>query len=86
MELVTAVGGILMGGMMKIKTIISQHRRDFEAIYECEHCGVTKGGSGYDDAYFHRHVIPDMICESCKRKAGDNYRPLAPKYAEGVVV
>lgn len=24
---------------MKIKKILSQNRRDFRAIYECEHCG-----------------------------------------------
>lgn len=24
---------------MKIKEIISQNRRDFTAIYQCEHCG-----------------------------------------------
>ena len=38
---------------MKIKEIIYQHRRDFEAIYECEHCGNTVKEGGYDDANFH---------------------------------
>jgi len=71
---------------MKIKTIISQMRRDFRAIYECEHCGVTENGSGYDDRYFHTKVIPKMTCKSCGKKADDNYRPLMPKYDDGVQV
>lgn len=45
---------------MKIKNIVSQYRRDFQAIYECEHCGHTKEGSGYDDENFHQNVIPKM--------------------------
>lgn len=69
---------------MKIKSITSQHRRDFEAIYECEHCGTTKKGGGYDDAFFHQNVIPSMKCEKCDKTAADNYRPLATKYVEGV--
>ena len=43
---------------MHIKKIVSQNRRDFIAIYECEHCGHTSEGSGYDDAHFHKNVIP----------------------------
>lgn len=31
---------------MKIKKITSQHRRDFQAIYVCEHCGDEHTGSG----------------------------------------
>lgn len=34
---------------MKIKKITSQIRRDFTAIYECEHCGNTETRDGYDD-------------------------------------
>lgn len=68
---------------MKIKTIISQHRRDFMADYECEHCGTVKRMSGYDDDNFHRNVIPKMQCESCGLTADRNYRPLATKYPEG---
>ena len=45
---------------MKIKTIKSQSRRDFQAIYECEHCGATHEGYGYDDANFHNNVI--LLC------------------------
>ena len=71
---------------MKIKTILDQYRRDFVAIYECEHCGDTEKRSGYDDQYFHDKVIPEMACKKCGKRAGKDYRPLAPKFDEGVVV
>ena len=71
---------------MQIKKIISQHRRDFTAIYECEHCGETKEGSGYDDAYFHQEVIPAMVCGKCGKKADKNYKALRTKYPEGFQV
>jgi transcription elongation factor Elf1 len=65
---------------MKIKTIKQQHRRDFIAVYECEHCGKEYTSSGYDDSYFHSHVIPKMKCKNCGLTAGDSYRALNPKY------
>ena len=68
---------------MRIREIISQHRRDFTAMYECEHCGYTKKGSGYDDANFHNNVVPNMVCPECGKKASENYRPLTTKYPEG---
>ena len=68
---------------MKIKKIISQCRRDFRAIYECEHCEDTQEDSGYDDANFHQNVIPNMECEKCGKKASNNYRALTTKYPEG---
>jgi len=68
---------------MKIKEIISQHRRDFTAIYECEHCGHTITGGGYDDANFHQNVIPKMTCTKCGKGKAENYRPLTTKYPEG---
>jgi len=71
---------------MKIKTIKSQHRRDFTAIYECEHCGYTNVASGYDDSYFHQHVIPQMECHKCGKKSDENYRPLTTKYPDDVQV
>ncbi len=71
---------------MKIKKIVSQHRRDFRAIYECEHCGDTHEGSGYDDAHFHNSVIPAMKCEACQKVAPEEYRPLAPKYSADTVI
>lgn len=71
---------------MKIKKILSQNRRDFQAIYECEHCGNEKNGYGYDDSNFHRNVIPTMKCDVCGKIADENYRPLTTKYEEGVQV
>lgn len=71
---------------MKIKKIISQHRRDFVAIYECEHCGAERKGSGYDDTNFHVNVIPTMKCEKCGLEADESYRPLTTKYPDGMQV
>jgi len=71
---------------MKIRTIKSQNRRDFVAIYECENCKCEVEGYGYDDANFHQNVIPQMKCGSCGKTTGDNYRPLTTKYPEGMVV
>lgn len=56
---------------MKIKRVLSQHRRDFTAIYECEGCGATIEGRGYDDRNFHDNVIPKMKCESCGKSRND---------------
>ena len=71
---------------MKIKKILSQHRRDFTAIYECEHCGLEKKEYGYDDNNFHANVIPKMECGGCGKCASDDYRALTTKYAEHQVV
>jgi len=71
---------------MKIKEIISQSRRDFTAIYICEHCEHEEESDGYDDAYFHQTVIPDMKCKKCGKTAPENYRPLATKYPSYQVV
>ena len=71
---------------MKIKEIKSQSRRDFTAIYECEHCGSAHEGNGYDDAYFHMSVIPAMKCKACGKTAGENYRPLTTKYPDYVTI
>jgi predicted RNA-binding Zn-ribbon protein involved in translation (DUF1610 family) len=69
---------------MRIKRIINQMRRDFNAEYECEHCGAVEMGHGYDDQYFHSQVIPNKECKSCGKKAAEDYRPLTTKYPEGV--
>lgn len=71
---------------MKIKEIKSQTRRDFIAIYVCEHCGNEKEGSGYDDTNFHQNVIPNMECTECGKKAPENYRALTTKYPDGMVI
>lgn len=59
---------------MKIKTITSEHRNDFSAIMECEHCAATrKNRSGYHDGNYHDNVIPAMHCRKCgKNRAGDS--------------
>lgn len=67
---------------MKIKKILSQNRRDFTAIYVCEHGQHEKEGSGYDDSYFHKEVIPGMVCESCQEKSGKDYVPKETKYPD----
>ena len=71
---------------MKIKKITSQHRRDFCAVYVCEHCGHEINSTGYDDAYFHSNVIPKMTCKKCGKGKSDDYRPLTTKYPEGMHV
>lgn len=71
---------------MHIKKITNQYRRDFRAIYECEHCDHTVKGVGYDDAYFHEKVVPAKECPRCGETASSSYRPLSPKYPEGVQV
>lgn len=71
---------------MKIKEVTSQYRRDFTAIYICEHCGNVVALGGYDDEYFHTEVIPDMICKKCGKRAKDTYVPRATKYPEGMTV
>jgi len=71
---------------MRILKIEDQIRRDFWAIYECEHCGHTKRGSGYDDDNFHRNIIPSMKCEKCGKTASEDYRPMGTKFAETEVI
>lgn len=71
---------------MKIKEIISQSRRDFRAIYVCEHCGYEKESNGYDDRNFHTFVILKMECDRCGKIAPNSYRPLATKYADNVII
>ena len=71
---------------MKIKEITSQCRRDFTAIYECEHCGFTFKGVGYDDDNFHQNVISKMKCSQCGKTASENYRPLKTKYKSWEII
>jgi len=64
-----------------------QDRRDFEADMICEHCKhIQKDVGGYDDAYFHKNVIPNMKCSQCGKKASDDYRPMGTKYAAHEIV
>ena len=68
---------------MKIKETLSQYRRDFIAIYVCEHSGYEHELDGYDEENFHRNVIPNMMIKRIEEQANENYRPLATKYPEG---
>ena len=46
---------------------------------ECEHCGYSHEGSGYDDANFHYNVIPNMKCKECgKTGTGPSSDPIIP--------
>lgn len=71
---------------MKIQKINWQNRRDFEAVYECEHCGHTETRDGYDDDYFHNIVIPNMECPQCHKKASAEYQPRETKYGANEIV
>ena len=56
---------------MRIKEITYQNRRDFQAIYECEHCGYAEKSDGYDDSNFHNNIIPNMKCKNCGKSSGE---------------
>jgi len=71
---------------VKIKQFLSQHRRDFKAIYVCEHCGNEDEGWGYDDSNFHQNVIPNMVCKKCNKKAPEDYRALSTKYPDSMTI
>lgn len=61
---------------MRIREKLRQYRRDFMAVFECEHCGHTHEQHGYDDSYFHNHVVPGMTCPQCGKSAGADYKPM----------
>lgn len=71
---------------MKIKKITNRNRRDFTALYVCEHCGWENTRGGYDDTYFHHNVIPDMKCGDCGKKTGENYIPCETRYPDSFVI
>jgi len=57
---------------MKIKKMISQHRRDFRAIIQCEGCGNEENlDNGYDDRYYHDEVLPNMKCKKCSKSRNE---------------
>lgn len=57
---------------MKIKAYLDQHRNDFTATLECEHCGhTTKLTTGYHDDNYHYKVIPAIKCEKCGKSRND---------------
>jgi ribosomal protein L37AE/L43A len=68
---------------MRIKEVTDRNRRDFTAIYECEHCQAEITRGGYDDGYFHKQVIPKMKCEKCGKTADEYYKPMVTRYPDG---
>ena len=57
---------------MRIKKILSQHRRDFTAILKCEGCGHEGNlNTGYDDRNYHDNVIPKLKCPKCGKSRED---------------
>jgi ribosomal protein L37AE/L43A len=75
--------------VVKIKKKLSQHRRDFTAIYVCEGCGTEVESSGYDDENFHNNVIPALKCVVCNRtsaECGATYEPMKPEYPDGYLI
>ena len=51
---------------MQIRQILNQHRNDFSAIMQCEHCSHEwKNQYGYDDRNYYENVIPHMHCQKC---------------------
>ena len=70
---------------MRIQKIIHRHRREFTAIYECEHCSHSYEGLGCDNDFFHRSVIPNLECDSCGKKAKEDH-PMGTKYEAFEVV
>ena len=73
---------------MFIKRILTQHRRDFSALMECEHCGADHELlTGYDDRYYHDNVIPEIKCHQCgKDSGGVPYRPKETRYPDNYQV
>lgn len=67
---------------MKIEKFTYQNRRDFKAIFVCEHCGFKKEEWGYDDSNFHHNILPTWPCPQCGKKVGDDYRPLETRYPD----
>lgn len=66
---------------MRLISRSSQSRRDFHGTYECEHCGFSYDGSGYDDANFHNNVIPNMKCKECgKTGTGPSSSTIIPAH------
>ena len=75
---------------MRIKNIVTQHRRDYTALMECEFCGHQEmDNGGYDDRNYHDNVIPNFKCGKCKEstmsKGGEvTYTPT--KYPDGMQI
>lgn len=71
---------------MHIKKKLSQSRRDFRAVFQCEHCDHEVEGPGYDDTHFHRSVIPGRKCPECGRTADAMTPKTSPDVPTHVVI
>ena len=71
---------------MRIKEITYQSRRDFKAKFICPHCGYEEEKWGYDDAYFHQNIIPDIKCPKCGKTENSDYVPRQTKYPENMEI
>ena len=61
---------------MEIKTYTFEHRNDFKAILECEHCGHEQPlNNGYNDDFYFEHVLPKIACKSCGRSTNEAHDP-----------
>lgn len=56
---------------MKIEKYTYRNRNDFKAIFKCEACGAEDEAWGYDEAYYHKHILPDAKCEECGKSSKD---------------
>lgn len=67
--------------------MLSQHRRDFTAEMTCESCNHKQiDNSGYDDAFYHQNVIPNIKCKKCGETTITLGKPIEQtqtKYPEG---
>lgn len=74
---------------MKIIKMVSQYRRDFRAVVECENCGYQKEIRGYDDRNYHDNVLPGRPCSKCGKSRNDLgivHEPTPTKYQPWEVV
>ena len=74
---------------MKLIKRVSQVRRDFRGLYQCEGCGREVILSGCDDRYYHDEVEPALLCPDCgesTRSLGIVPDVILTRYAEGQVV
>jgi hypothetical protein len=63
---------------MKIINYTSEHRNDFSAKIQCEHCDhVQDLRYGYHDDNYHNRVLPAITCKAC----GKNRAGVAPQVA-----
>lgn len=51
---------------MIVARVTSSSGNNFSAVLGCEHCGKYANLKyGYDDGFYHSHVIPSLKCPYC---------------------